>query len=40
MVDKTVRIDLQKDIPSWRSLATDVLEREVERLTQSGGLRM
>jgi regulator of protease activity HflC (stomatin/prohibitin superfamily) len=39
-VDKAVRIDLPKDIPSWRSLPTDVLEREVERLTQAGGLRM
>ena len=34
------KIDLPNDIPSWRSLPTDVLEREVERLTQAGGLRM
>ncbi len=39
MVDRAVRIDLQRDIPSWRSMPTEALEREVERRTQSSGLR-
>ena len=40
VADKAIRIDLDREIPTWRSLPTDVLEREVERLTTSSGFRV
>jgi regulator of protease activity HflC (stomatin/prohibitin superfamily) len=39
IVEEAVRVDLERDIPTWRSMSKDALEREVERLTQSPTLR-
>ncbi len=36
-VDKAIRINLDRDVPSWRSLAREQLDREIERrVTMSG----
>jgi len=40
LVDRVVSIDLQRDIPTWRSMSPDQLAREVERLSETGTLGM
>jgi regulator of protease activity HflC (stomatin/prohibitin superfamily) len=36
-VDRTIRIDLDGDIPNWRSLPSEALDQEIERRTTSLG---
>jgi len=39
VADKAIRVILERDIPTWRSLPGDVLEHEVERLSTTSGFR-
>ena len=38
IVERAVAIDLQRDIPAWRSMSPDQLAREAERLSETGRL--
>jgi regulator of protease activity HflC (stomatin/prohibitin superfamily) len=38
LADRTVRVDLQRDIPTWRSMPAEALERAIERRTTTLGL--
>ncbi len=38
VLEKSVSIDLQRDVPTWRSMSADQLAREVERLSETGRL--
>ncbi len=40
VVDKTTRINLERDIPRWRSLSTEQLANEIERQLTTSGLGM
>ncbi len=40
IVDKTMRINLDRDIPRWRSLSTEQLTNEIERYLTTSGLGM
>jgi regulator of protease activity HflC (stomatin/prohibitin superfamily) len=40
VADKAIRVNLDRDIPTWRSLPSEVLEREVERLSTTSGFRI
>ncbi len=37
-VDKAVRINLDRDVPEWRSLSAAQLAREIERRVTTSGL--
>ncbi len=37
-VDKAIRINLDRDVPEWRSLSTEQLAREIERCVTTSGL--
>ena len=39
-VDRTTRINLERDIPRWRSLSTEQLTNEIERRLTTSGLGM
>ncbi len=40
VVDKTTRINLDREIPRWRSLSTEQLANEIERHVTTSGLGM
>jgi regulator of protease activity HflC (stomatin/prohibitin superfamily) len=37
-VDKAIRVDLDREVPRWRSLSDEELRQEVERWLQGAGL--
>jgi regulator of protease activity HflC (stomatin/prohibitin superfamily) len=37
-VDKAIRINLDRDLPDWRSLSAEQLAREIERRVTTSGL--
>jgi regulator of protease activity HflC (stomatin/prohibitin superfamily) len=38
LLDKTTRVDLEREIPQWRSLSTEQLTLEIERCLTTRGL--
>ncbi len=40
VVDKTARINMDRDIPRWRSLSSEQLANEIERHLTTSGLGM
>ena len=40
VADKAIRVNQDRDIPTWRSLPTEMLEHEVERLSTTSGFRV
>jgi len=37
-VEKAIRINLDRDVPNWRSLSTEQLDQEIERQVTTSGL--
>jgi regulator of protease activity HflC (stomatin/prohibitin superfamily) len=38
VLERAIPIDRRRDIPTWRSMSPEQLAREVERLSETGGL--